>query len=580
MMKKLLLSIALLCASLYSAAQNYTTIPQSGEFTTLQASGLVTAAKGAALGVTIGDVSTNNGAGLRLQGTNAGYNWLIDNNLTAAALSFTPSTATGGVTYTTPTMKLTPGAITVSGTETVSGNFTAGFSTIGTATVTNTTSQSQASGGTTLLSFVTTSGMSANQVVAGTNITAGTTVASIVSTAEVIQAANGSFSSGQKVIPMAVTTGYAAGQQCVDTTTAAIGAGNVIASIQAGVSITLTANTLTNSSGAADSITCDPVVTLSAASTGTIASGATISFYANATAATVAGAGTMVVNGGEAVLGNEYVAGKIQMGSGVTGLLLEPYTGGGYGAIYNANVTPGASNYALATSGTSTILNGTTSSQLDANGVAIVVASSTGAAVTGSESVTNNGISFLAQPTTGTSSIYSEWTNTGNSLYIGLDNSTAGGFNTAGNYGAVIYRSASTGFAISRAGTIDIGISTAGAVTIPTSVSTQYNLTLSQGRVVNTTASASTITISAGVTSTYIATPGAAITVTLAAPVADGERRRIVFAGATTVTWAVTSPATAVAAPTVMAAGTAIELVYNSVAGTPANSAATTWYQY
>jgi hypothetical protein len=49
----------------------------------------------------------------------------------------------------------------------------------------------------------------------------------------------------------------------------------------------------------------------------------------------------------------------------------------------------------------------------------------------------------------------------------------------------------------------------------------------------------------------------------------------------TGITWAVTSPATAVAGlPTTVTAGQAIEIVYNSVAGTPTNSAATTWYQY
>jgi hypothetical protein len=42
-----------------------------------------------------------------MQGTSAGYNWQFDNNVNATGLSFTPSTAAGGTTYTTPTMVLT-----------------------------------------------------------------------------------------------------------------------------------------------------------------------------------------------------------------------------------------------------------------------------------------------------------------------------------------------------------------------------------------------------------------------------------------------------------------------------------------
>lgn len=123
-----------------------------------------------------------------------------------------------------------------------------------------------------------------------------------------------------------------------------------------------------------------------------------------------------------------------------------------------------------------------------------------------------------------------------------------------------------TAFDISSAG--DIGIKNFNA--------------LATGRAVNTTASVATITIAAGIATTYIATPASTITVTLAAPQRDGERRRIFFGAGTTVTWAVTSPATAVVAqlPTVFAAGTSIEVFYNSVAGTPTNSAATTWYAY
>jgi hypothetical protein len=100
------------------------------------------------------------------------------------------------------------------------------------------------------------------------------------------------------------------------------------------------------------------------------------------------------------------------------------------------------------------------------------------------------------------------------------------------------------------------------------------------GRAVNTTAALASVTIGS-IQSTFLATPAAAITITLPAPT-DGFRTRVVFGAATTVTWAVTAPATALIAgvKTVFAAGESYELIYSSVAGTPANAVATTWYPY
>ena len=108
-----------------------------------------------------------------------------------------------------------------------------------------------------------------------------------------------------------------------------------------------------------------------------------------------------------------------------------------------------------------------------------------------------------------------------------------------------------------------------------------YYRALAVGRYVNTGTTA--ITVSGNAATTYLANIAATgVTITLAIPTADGERRRIVFGGASTgITWAFTAPATAqIGLPTTVVAGQAIEIVYNSVAGTPANSAATTWYQY
>jgi len=66
--------------------------------------GVATFAKGTSNGITIGDVTTNSNSVLRLHGTSTGKNWQIANNLNVAGIEFTPSTANGGTTYTTPTV--------------------------------------------------------------------------------------------------------------------------------------------------------------------------------------------------------------------------------------------------------------------------------------------------------------------------------------------------------------------------------------------------------------------------------------------------------------------------------------------
>lgn len=107
-------------------------------------------------------------------------------------------------------------------------------------------------------------------------------------------------------------------------------------------------------------------------------------------------------------------------------------------------------------------------------------------------------------------------------------------------------------------------------------------ITPSTGRAVNTGTTADTA--AAGIASIYESANTAAgpFTVTLAAPTRDGERRRVCFKNATgTVTWTVTSPATAVAGiPITFIAGQCTEMVYNSASGTPANAPATTWLVY
>jgi hypothetical protein len=181
-----------------------------------------------------------------------------------------------------------------------------------TPTVTLVTDQAQATGGSKILAFASVTGTGLTQIVSGTSVPLGDQVAGGVGTAQKTEAANGSFSSGQAVIPMATTTGFAVSQQCTDTTSpTTIGAGNVILSIQTNVSITMTSNVAANSGGAADSITCDPTVTLAIATTAAIGSGASISFTANQT--TVSAAAALVDTGAASIYGVLNVGGALSL---------------------------------------------------------------------------------------------------------------------------------------------------------------------------------------------------------------------------------------------------------------------------
>jgi hypothetical protein len=91
---------------------------------------------------------------------------------------------------------------------------------------------------------------------------------------------------------------------------------------------------------------------------------------------------------------------------------MQPYTAGGYGALYSTAVTPGNGNFAFVTTGVNTYLNGTGTSALWVNGANVLTATSTGAAVTGTLSSTGalsvpngtsaaNAIQFGGSATTG-----------------------------------------------------------------------------------------------------------------------------------------------------------------------------------
>src|SRR6185437_68830 len=112
-----------------------------------------------------------------------------------------------------------------------------------------------------------------------------------------------------------------------------------------------------------------------------------------------------------------------------------------------------------------------------------------------------------------------------------------------------------------------------------TSLTSTRNFVVTTGRAINTGTTSDTIGAFA---TTYESsnTASGAFTVVMGAPTGDGDRRRICFKNLTgTITWTQTAPANAiVGVPSTMAAGSCIELIYNSVAGSPTNSAATTWY--
>lgn len=104
----------------------------------------------------------------------------------------------------------------------------------------------------------------------------------------------------------------------------------------------------------------------------------------------------------------------------------------------------------------------------------------------------------------------------------------------------------------------------------------------SAGRAVNIGTTADTLAASKYTTFESANTASSAFTVTIAAPTSDGEIRRICFKNITgTITWTVTAPATATnGLPATMTAGQCTAMIYNQTAGTPTNSAATTWYVY
>jgi hypothetical protein len=94
------------------------------------------------------------------------------------------------------------------------------------------------------------------------------------------------------------------------------------------------------------------------------------------------------------ITGNGSVAGNLTVGSGVTGVVVQPIAAGGFlgsaFALYTQGLTYGSSNYTLASASTLgvTYLNSIGTTVISVNAIPIVSATSTGAAVTGTLSST------------------------------------------------------------------------------------------------------------------------------------------------------------------------------------------------
>ena len=233
--------------------------------------------------------------------------------------------------------------------------------------------------------------------------------------------------------------------------------------------------------------------------------------------------------------------------------------------------------------------NGTAEFTFDINGNFTTTSSIKTAGITGLNSSTIGFQSYLTHSTGGT---YTDmWL-----LPNGGDSSSSGAFQgvfinptytqtgTAGAVDLLIQR-VQTSVGSGAQYLIEAGTSTTpllhGVTNTGQTLSVSYNA-IASGRAYNTGTTSDTI--AAGIATTFESanTASGAFAVTFAAPTGDGERRRICFKNTTgTITWNVTTPATATNGfPATITAGNCVEAVYNSAAGTPANSPATTWVVY
>jgi len=157
------------------------------------------------------------------------------------------------------------------------------------------------------------------------------------------------------------TTSYIAGAQILTTA-------NVNTFVTSGVS-SINAGTDTAVNQTTGAVTIWNTSTLQ-----TITSRGSSTTYAvsitNTNASTSTTTGALTVSGGMGVGGSVYVGGStLQVGSGPTGLIIQPMVGGSYGAIYSTNIVPSTTNYTFITDGASPNFNGTNGVFFNVNNV-------------------------------------------------------------------------------------------------------------------------------------------------------------------------------------------------------------------
>ena len=210
-------------------------------------------------------------------------------------------------------------------------------------------------------------------------------------------------------------------------------------------------------------------------------------------------------NTGTAITGTLGVSGIVTLQSSTNpnsrnlatkNLIYNEGTAGNAGIEFK-NLTSGNLQYITIESGDVMTFNAGAGQKFVYSGGTKLETTSAGAAITGTLGVTGIATSTtrLAVGNTGTADALTSYTSTGGVLYMGLDNSAGSALGTAGAYGTVIYRPASTGFAISRAGTADLSISSTGAVTIPGTLGVS-----GVGAIGTTTSSTTNLNLPAGTT--------------------------------------------------------------------------------
>ena len=178
---------------------------------------------------------------------------------------------------------------------------------------------------------------------------------------------------------------------------------------------------------------------------------------------------------------NTTSGGILMYGSTSGSLTLKPAAAAGAGITITLPATSVTLNAAGDLSG-NTLAAGVTASSLTSLGTIAALVAGTVSATGVISSTVNGTVQAAIQivPATGTSSGYYKVTNTGGTLFFGVDGSTGAEF-SKGNYATVISRPAATVFDINRAGTTDLSISATGAVTIPGTLGVTGAVTVGAG---------------------------------------------------------------------------------------------------